>query len=205
MSNADLFKTSTQAQTAQQLADSIPQGRAWAAKNVDGSNCRKLINSLAVAHNSVQQQVELLADEFQILQSVELLTDWEGSVGLPGECLGTAETLVERREKVINRLRKQPIVSLSDFQTYLDELFPDLGLIVIPGSEYFTLEYDLPVPLLGDVDEKFILVITIPVSGNELEYDLEIDLEGGTDVSSLECILQKIAPANVLVMIENVG
>ncbi len=205
MSNSELFKTSTQDETAQQLADSIPQGRAWDAKNVEDSSCRKLINSLAVAHNSSQQQIELLSDEFQILQSVELLPDWEESVGLPGECLGNAETLVERREKVINRLRKQPIVTLLDFQTYLDDLFPDLGLLVVPGSEFYTYEYDLPVHFLGDTNERFILVVTIPTSGGEYEYEFEFLFEGGTDTASLECILNKIIPSNVLLIIENVG
>lgn len=203
---SDLFKTPTQQGTAQQLADSIPQGRAWGSKNVEESNTRKLVNSLGVAYNRTQQQIELLSDEFNILQTVELLTDWEESVGLlSDECLGDPGTLEQRREAVVQRFKKDPIVKLSEFQDFLDKLFPGLGLIVIPGREYYPLEASLEMPLLGAVDERFILVVTVPVSGKALEYDLEMDIEGGPDTVQLECILRKITPANVLPLIETVG
>lgn len=203
---SDLFKTPTLDGTAQQMADSIPQGRAWGSKNIEESNTRKLIISLSAAHNRVQQQIELLAGEFDILQTVELLPDWEESVGLLGdECLGNPGTLEQRREAVIQRFKKDPIVSLSEFQDFLDRLFPELGLTIIPGREYYPLEASLEMSLLGDVNERFILVVTVPTSGKSLEYDLEMDIEGGPDTAQLECILRKITPANVLPLIETVG
>ena len=202
---SDLLKTPTQEGTAQQLADSIPQGRAWGSKNVDDSNCRKLINSLAVVYNRVQQQIELLSDEFDILQTLELLPEWEESVGLPSECLGESETIQQRREAVVQRIKKDPIVTLSDFQNFLDGLFPGLGLKVIPGYEFYTFEYEFEIPFLGAIDEKFILVVTVPVSEGGFEYEFEIEFEGGPDTVQLECILRKITPANVIILIEFVG
>jgi uncharacterized protein YmfQ (DUF2313 family) len=201
----DFFKTPPLDGTAQQMADSIPQGRAWGSKNIEGSNERKLITSLAAAHNRVQQQIELLSGEFNILQTVELLPDWEESVGLPSTCFGLAETIEQRREQVIQRLRKQPVVTRADFQDFLDGLFPELGVEVIPGSEYFTFEYDLEATLIGELDEKFILVVKVPISGDQLEYDLEYDLTGGPNTDQLECVLRKITPCNVLIIIEFVG
>jgi len=191
--------------TSQQAADSLPVGRAWASKNIDDSNTRKLLNCLAVAHNLTQRQVELLDDEFRILQTFDLLEDWEESVGIPDECLAESETLDQRRQAVIDRLRKQPIVTLEETENYVNALFPGLNITLIPGVEYFTFEYGFEVSFLGDVSEKFILVVQVPVSGESFEYDFELPFIGGPDTERLRCLLEKIVPANVYIIIEFTG
>jgi hypothetical protein len=130
---ADIFTAPLS--TSQQMADSLPEGKAWGSKNKDGSNTRKLINSLAVAHNRAQQQIELLAGEFNINNTVELLPDWETSVGEPDSCFdGVLGTLAQRRETVIEKLRKTPIVNLSEMQAYIDRKVPDIEVRLIPAS-----------------------------------------------------------------------
>lgn len=188
--------------TSQQMADLLPDGRAWGKKNHQESNTRKLINSLAVAHNKTQQQVELLANEFDILQAVDLFVDWEKSVGLPDSCVFDSQTLKQRRQNVIDVLKRKSIVSLQDFQDFVDALLPGFGVILFPGYEYYTFEYSFESPFLGDVNEKFILVAEVPLSDNQFEYDFEIEFEGGVDTTALECILSKIIPANVVLIIE---
>ena len=191
--------------TGQQAADSLPRGRVWGSKNIEGSNVRGLLNSVAVAHNRTQQQIELLDTEFRIDQTFDLLEDWEKSVGIPDECLGAFETIEQRRQAVIDRLRKQPIVTLEETENYINTLFPDLNITLVPGVEYFTFEYDFELSFLGDVSEKFILVVKVPVSGESFEYDFELPFIGGPDTTRLRCLLEKIVPANVYVIIEFTG
>jgi hypothetical protein len=188
--------------TSQQMADSLPQGRAWAAKNIDTSNMRKLINSLAVVHNRSQQQIQLLDEEFRIDGTTDLLEEWETSVGLPDECTALSTTLALRRQAVIDRFRKKPWVTLSDLQTYVDNVFPEVGVILYPGGEYYPLEYELEATLMGDVSDRFIIVAEIPLSGESLEYTLELTIEGGINTDELECVLNKLLLANVLLQIE---
>lgn len=201
----NIFKAPIAETTAQQMSDCLPTGRAWGKRNDPASNVRKLINSLSVAFNIVQQQVELIDDEFRIEQTLELLTDWEKSVGIPGECLGTSETIAQRRQAVIDRLGKTPIVTLDQMQAYVDALFPGIGVELVPGYEYYSFEYDFEVSFLGDVSEKWILVAKVPLSNNQFEYDFEMTFEGGVDTEQLECLLNKINPAPVYVIIEYVG
>ena len=191
--------------TSQQVADSLPRGRAWGAKNTEGSNTRGLINSVAVAHNRGQQQIELLDREFRIDQTFDLLEDWERSVGIPDECLGASETLAQRRQAVIDRLRKHPIVTLEEMGDYVNGLFPGLSITLIPGVDYYTFEYTFEVSFLGGVSEKFILLVQIPVGGESFEYDFELPFIGGPDTERLRCLLEKIVPANVYVIIEFTG
>lgn len=202
----NIFRAPDYNGTAQQMADALPNGDAWGLKNDPESNIRKLINSLSVAHNMTQQQIELLDDEFRIDGTFDLLEDWEKSVGIPDECLGLSSTIAERRQSVIDRLRKQPIVTLADMQAYVDALFPGLGVVIFPGTEYYSFEYEFEVPFLGGVSEKFILVARIPFSTTgQFEYEFEFDFEGGVNIERLECLLNKIIPANVLLITELVG
>jgi hypothetical protein len=77
----------------------------------------------------------LLAGEFNINNTVELLSDWETSVGEPDSCFdGVLGTLAQRRETVIEKLRKTPIVNLAEMQAYIDRKVPDIEVRLIPAS-----------------------------------------------------------------------
>ena len=80
---SNIFTAPTEEQTAQQMADSVPNGKVWAAKNIEDTTVRKLINSLAIAPNLVQQKIQELEFEFNIDNTTLLLPEWEVSVGLP--------------------------------------------------------------------------------------------------------------------------
>jgi uncharacterized protein YmfQ (DUF2313 family) len=187
---------------SQQMADTLPRGRAWGHKNTDGSNTRLLIDSLAVAHNRVQQQVELLDTEFRIENAVALLPDWETSVGLPDECFDVSGSLEIRRQAVIDRLRKTPLVKLADFQSFVDRLYPDLNITLKPAFLEFELEYELEATLTGAFDTTFYLIATIPVITESLEVDLEMEIGVGVDVNQFICLMNKIMPANTILLID---
>lgn len=198
----DIFKAPNKEVSAQQMADCLPTGRAWGKRNDPESNVRKLINALSTAFNIVQQYVELLDDEFQISQTTDLLEDWEQSVGIPDSCVALSQTIAERRQDVIDRLSKKPIVTLADMQAYVDQLFPGMGVVLYPGYEYYNFEYEFEVDFLGDVSDKFILVAEVPLSDNTFEYEFEMEFDASVNTDRLECLLNKINPACVYVIIE---
>lgn len=202
----DIFKAPSKEVSAQQMADCLPTGRAWGKRNDPESNVRKLINALSTAFNIVQQYVELLDDEFKISQTTDLLEDWEDSVGIPDSCVALSQTIAERRQDVIDRLSKNPIVTLADMQSYVDNIFPGLGVTLYPGYEYYNFEYDFEVSFLpAGVSDKWILVAQVPLSDNQFEYEFEMEFEGGVNTERLECLLNKINPAPVYVIIELIG
>ena len=201
----DIFKAPTIDGTADELSDHMPQGKAWMAKSVEGSNLRSLIYGSARSFNVSEQQIELLAKEFDINQTTLLIDEWEESVGLPDSCLGALSGIEDRRNLVIDRLRKLPIVTLEEMQAVVDEIFPGTGVTLFPGSEYYTFEYDFEATFLGDIEEKFILVAEIPSQEPQFEYDFEVDFDIGIDIDKLRCVLERIIPANVLLVIEEVS
>lgn len=201
---SNIFTAPDKNTTAQQLADSLPQGRAWANKNVSDSNMRKLINSVSVPFNLFEQLVQTMSEQFQIPLTYDLLEEWEKSVGIPDTCLWDADTLPKRRAMVITRLRKKPLVTLADIQEFVNALYPDVRIeILLPGSTNYTFEYDFEVPFSGTINERFVLVVNI-YSGSELfEYDFEVPFRGGPDLSKFRCVLEKIVPAEVYIMINS--
>lgn len=190
--------------TAQQMADCLPNGNAWALKNDEESNIRKLIIALSVAHNMTQQQIELLEDEFRIAQTFDLLEEWETSVGIPDECLSVSLNINDRRQAVIDRLKKQPIVTLAEMQAYVDTLFPGLGITLYAGADFEqSFEYEFEIPFYESIFWRFVLVATVPLPpADGFEYEFEFLFEGTPDTTELECLLNQINPANVYILIQ---
>lgn len=187
--------------TVVQLADHMPSGDAWSAKLIEDSDLHSQMHGSAKPFNMTQGRIEDLTREFDINQTVELITDWESSVGLPDVCLGPVSGIDERRSLVKERLSKTPVTTLAQQQAFIDRLFPGLGVTLIPGAEFFGFEYTLEMFFLGDVNERFIIVALIPPQEPFFEFDLELELTGGIDQTELQCVLDRICPANVLPLI----
>ena len=206
VANLNIFKPPKDLDAAAVLlADHMPQGRAFGKKCEDGSVMSGLIKGIASDFMIVQEEIFELASQFDINLSVDLLPDWETSVGIPDDCIFQFTTLEKRRDRVVQRLRKVPLVTLDELQSFVDSFFPDDNIILKPGSEVFTFEYDFEFTFLGDVNEKFIIIAEIPVTGDGFEYTLEFEFSGGPDTSMLECLLRKVLPANVLLITGFVG
>ena len=156
------FKQPTVEETVTQLADHMPSGDAWASKLIEDSDIHSQMHGSAKPFNMTQGRIEDLSREFDINQTVELIEDWETSVSLPDVCLGPVSDLDERRILIIERLSKTPVVTLAEQQSFIDRIFPDLGVILIPGAEFFGFEYSLEMFFLGDVNERFIKYARIP-------------------------------------------
>lgn len=195
------FFAPTKEQSAQELANHLPQGRAWDLKNDLDSNARKLLRSLAASYNQIEQKIDELHTELDINKTLELLPEWEHSVLLPDSCLGDIDDIQERRDLVITRLKKEAIVNLQEFQDIVNKFFPGLNIMLYPGFEYFSFEYDLEMTLWGDMNDKFILVAELPFGDSQFEYDLEMSLEGGVNTDKLRCFIEEFLPANVYLFI----
>lgn len=187
--------------TVRQLADHMPTGQLWASRLVEGSNLHSIMHGTAKPFNLTQGRIEDLARDFQIDKTIELIEQWETSVGLPDACLGPLTDIDERRKLIKERFSRTPLVTLEEQQALIDNLFPDLGVVLIPGVEFFEFEYDLELYFLGNVSERFIIVALIPPQEPFFEYDLELEFASGVNKPQLQCVLDRISPANVLPLI----
>jgi uncharacterized protein YmfQ (DUF2313 family) len=79
----------------------LPSGRAW-PRDPD-TVMTAVLDGWARAYNRVNaRQANLLIDAFP-LSTVELLPEWEATLGLPDPCLGPAPTVQQRQAQVLSR------------------------------------------------------------------------------------------------------
>jgi uncharacterized protein YmfQ (DUF2313 family) len=125
--------------------------------------------------------------------------EWETSVGLPSECSGSPLTLAQRRQAVIERLRKTPIVTLSELQTFVNNALPDITIDLYAGEDYtnYPVDFD-PGEIYENVNKKFLIVGEIQLAGDTFEYTFELPFTGSINTTQLECVINKIIPADAL-------
>lgn len=91
----------------------LPRGRAW--PRGDDSNLTALLRGLAAAWAAAHtRQGELLQDGFPA-STLELLPEWEATLGLPDPCAGPAPIESQRRAQVIARFAYQGGQSIAYF------------------------------------------------------------------------------------------
>jgi len=169
--------------TANELASALPQGRVWEAKNSDGTNMRALVGGAAMPFNIAEQKVE----------------------DLPDPCLSGDKTIAERRAAIIERFRRIPVVTIAEMQAAVDALFPDVDIELRTGTDYYAFECEFEIPLFGTASEKFVIVARVPVQEPLFEYDLELEMTGALNLDEFRCYMEKIIPANVYFMIEEIN
>ncbi len=200
----EIFKAPDKFGTGDQLADHMPRGQVWQAKNIDGTNLRGLVVATAYPFNLFQVKLEEFICEFDIRTTTKFIDEWEESVGLPDDCFGadTDTDIQSRRNAVIERYRKEAIVTLAEMQAYVDAIF-GVGVVTLHnGTEYFGFERDFQATFLGNTNEKFVIVAEVLTQGTFFEREFEDIFTGAIDNVKINCVLIRVVPANVLIIFE---
>jgi len=203
MTNIDIFKPpETLDKAADILSDHMPQGRAWGSKNIPGSNMRGIIRGLAIDFLKVQEQIYELSQQFDINLSIDLLPEWETSVGIPDDCIFDLSTLIERRENILGRFSKIPVVTKEDFEN-LALLLTGLTVTVEPGIDYEEV-FPLTFPItFGEEGARFIMYVTFGASSESFTYTFPFDFPAPERFDIVKCVFARVRPANVRIIYTN--
>jgi hypothetical protein len=196
------FTAPTVAGAASQLASSLPDGRAWQAKNLPGTNMYAVISACAAEFREIQLMIEALAREFDVRLTDQLLPDWETSCGLPEECIGQFGSLEDRRNAVILRLRKIPFVTKEELELLAFEL-TGLHVMLVPGAEIETFTFNFPVRFaVGNSYFKLHVIFTDTIGGFPYRFALPF-LRGPDQI--VRCVFEQVISATVLLLFESSG
>lgn len=193
------FAAPSMEEASRQLASTIPDGRAWQAKNLAGSNMHAVVSACASEFREIQIQIETLAREFDIRVTEQLLPDWEASCGLPEECIGQMASLEDRRNAVILRLRKIPFVTKEDYESLAFQL-TGLNVTVTPGAEIELFPLDFPIHFSSG-NSYFKLYVTFNEAIGGFPYLFPFNFVSTGD-NIIRCVFEQIAPANVLIIFQ---
>lgn len=183
------------------LAYYLPTGRAWGAKNCEGTVVRSLLKGLAQELLRMEDAIQEFRDEILPDETVLFIDEWESALGIPDECFPGTGSIDERRRDVLVKLVALGVQTAGDFQTLANLM--GVGLQMSNGADHY-LHGKLPFIAFGsDKESRFTIVVdfdlTLPAS---FTYTFPI-VFGEVTLAQIQCLFEKLKPANTSILFTN--
>lgn len=203
----NLFDPYTIDEQALFVAQHIPVGKAWEKGFSPDSNLGKYLIGLAMEFYRFEVLASDVAKEMDINQANQLLVDWEISVGLPCDCFSTDISIEERRKQVLAKFSKFGGIQTADDFIRVAALF-GYNIDIYPGLAVGGFPLEFPIVFFASTLEAShtIFIVLIGTIGGTGYFPLPFPIPFSSGANTfLQCIFQKLAPANVNVVVINEG
>lgn len=180
-------------QHTQSLADYMPGGPLFAARNIQESNFRQLLRGLAGELFTAQGYLITLEKEYFPNATNLFLSEWEKALGIPDDCFSGTGDNNERRRDILVKLSALGVQTAGDFVA-LGALFGKV-ITVTPLSDEVFPPHPVPHVPTALPEARFIMKITGEniVSGTPPHAVPHLIVTGE---SVLECLFNKVAQSN---------
>ena len=197
------FTCHTRDQHAKSIADYLPNGDIFEAKNSTGTTLRDLLLSWAQEMIRDEQAIKELSKQHDIRQTTDLISEWESMVGIPDDCFDNTGNIEDRRRNVIIKLG----LALLTEQDYINlGLLLDVEVVIKRLQECIPFPLPFPVPFCtAAVGAKFTMIIQLPAAIGECIFPIPFPVCFSSEPKLLiECIFRKLSPANINLIFEYV-
>lgn len=199
---ANLPVVLTKQQQAQTLANYMPSGKAFAAKNIVGSVLRKLLLGFATEILRVDTWIALFRTDTVPDQTKNFISEWESALGIPDSCFKGTGTDTARRLAIEIKLAGQGVQTAQDFVDLADKF--GISITAESGSLHYIHG---ALPFKDYPDEKTarntLVIKPTEAIGAAFPYTFPI-VFGTSELATLECLFRKLKPANVDLVFESV-
>lgn len=191
--------THTQEEHTTALAQYMPDGALFEAKNINDSNFRKLLKGFAGELFTAEGYLKTFHDQFIPDATILFLSDWERTVGIPDECFSGTGSIADRRRDVLVKLASLGVQTAADFEA-LGDLF-GIDVSVSSGIDSGSFPYTFPMIFFNSpADARFTIVVNFPLpQGGFFIYNFPV-IFGDKTQFILKCLFRKLAPANCQVI-----
>jgi uncharacterized protein YmfQ (DUF2313 family) len=177
----------------------MPRGRVW-PRDIDAKQTQLLLALAQVYERSDGRSRQLLVDGFP-QSSVELLPEWEATLGLPDSCGGTPDSIAERQARLVVKLQEPGGMS----KGYFLNLATVLGYADVTITEFGPTNCGMTCEIaVMDEQFRFLWKVNLPHQVNNREAfrvgsrcDERIDRY---TFGALECQLMRLKPAHTQVI-----
>lgn len=191
-----IFEPHSLEQHAQAIANFLPSGRLFVAKNVRDSVYRMILRGLAHTEQDAESLLITFADELDISTTTAFLEPWERTLGIPDECFDTNTTLEIRRQQVLIKLAALGVQTEQDFID-LAAMY-GVRIAINSGIQHYAFTMIFPIIFFDTAkDARFTMVVfyETPVASTfTLTFPFVF---GGAAIPVIECLFRKLVPANV--------
>ncbi len=198
-----LFTPHTIDQHTQSLADYMPNGELFLAKNINNSNFRQLLKGWSYELQRLEATLIEVAQEYDPNTTNDFIAQWEQTVGIPDDCFTNETDIVTRRNQVLFKLRAEGANTPQDFI----DLAALLGYTITiswPAEVEFFPPYDVPINLITGVPEsRYVWIVTgVGLIPNLPPYNVPFSLISSQQ-SVLICAFNKLKPAHTKIIFKN--
>lgn len=176
----------------------MPRGRVW-PRDLDATQTQLLLALAQVYERSDGRSRQLLVDSFP-QSAVELLPEWEATLGLPDSCGGAPESIAERQARVVVKLQEPGGMS----KGYFLNLAAVLGYVDVTIAEFGPAHCSMSCDgAVTDVSFRFLWKVNMRQSNNRSAFRVDSRCDARIDSYSfgvLECQLMRLKPAHTHVI-----
>jgi uncharacterized protein YmfQ (DUF2313 family) len=194
----------TEEEQTQSLANYITPGKAFAAKDIDGTVTRDFLKGLAAELVRVDAVIAELREETIPDETTLFVDEWESALGIPDACLLGQGTLEERRRDVLVKLASLGAQTAEDFVA-IAEMF-GVSVIIAPGGLHGCFPFKFPIVFFPD-EQTARFTIIVDFTGIEpggFPYTFPITfVQSGANV--IECLFRKLKPANADLLVTSIS
>lgn len=191
-----IFSSKTTEQRAKTLADYLPNGELFRAKNEEDSSLRNLLLGLAIEIGRTEEKMNEITREYDPRFTQLLIEEWESALGIPDDCFPGNGTLEERRDHVVIKLG----LAVSTEESF-EALAAEFGYTVdvVGGAYHGAFPMVFPIVFFpSGKDARFTLIVDLDEDLNPSLFDLTFPFTFGPKQSNIiECLFKKLKPANV--------
>lgn len=195
-----LFQTHTIEDQTDSLAAYLPGGRLFESKWLPDKNFRNYLRGLAGELQRMYDILQTVATEHQLDITEQLLTEWERALGIPGTCFDNTGSNDIRRRNLLIKLAGLHGSTQEDFI----KLARTLGYTVTMEPARVRGMFPLHFEAYFFTDGKtamFTLILSLPPKDEPQGFTFGFPFKfTHPDNALLECLFNRIRPANVQVL-----
>lgn len=194
-----LIQNNTQKEQANILAGYLRDDRLHQNKWVDGTNLRKLLIGLAEGFIEFNNNLNIFIAEGDIAKATNLLPEWEKTFGIPDCCLTNNGTIEERRINLLIKLAGLQGTLIEQFE-YVINLLGYSGIQIVTAVDRAQFPIEFPIPFFSEEELPFTIFVILPIELRPATFPLPFPIPFNNIISLLQCIFNKLKPANVKII-----
>lgn len=191
------FLPNTLVENTDCLVAYLPDGRLFAAKNIEGSNLRKLYTAFSYEYGRLQNKIYEISFEDDLSNTVNLINEWEKALQIPDDCFSNTTTMAQRRKQIV---AKFALMNITTEQDWIDlAWFFGFRIKIEYGIQYNTFTMKFPLYFAGsNKAARFTMIITfMGISKPKNIFTMQFPIVFEEDMNFMLCLLKKLKPANV--------
>lgn len=184
------------------LVSYLPNGKIFAAKNIEGTNLRKLYTAFSQEFYRLQDKIYEISNEDDLENTTNLIDEWESALGIPDSCFSNVGTSIQqRRKQIVAKFAKMNITTEQDWIDLAKFFGYDIEIIHPIANSGFDYTFDFY--FFDNKTARFTMIIKfLNIPQPEDVFDCTFDFTFSDNNNVVICLFEHLKPANVQLIYE---